>query len=86
MWAILEVRINVIDLTIWFGASRWALPAIDKFLTVPLILVWLILALWLEHYLTAPADAGVFRGRAARVSAVVLAVLGLSYILQVVIV
>jgi hypothetical protein len=82
LWALLQVRINVIDIAIWIGASRWALPAIDKFATVPLILLWLGLAIWLEGHLTSPVDTPVFVQRAARVGGVLLVVLGISYVLQ----
>ena len=83
LWAVLEVRLNVLDVAIWMRTSRWALPAVDKFLTAPLILLWLGVTIWLEHYLTEPKDTRVFWRRAGRIAARMTGVLVASYILQV---
>ena len=82
LWTTLQVRLNVLDVIFWMRTSRWAIPALDKFLTVPLILLWLGVAIWLESYLTEPRDVRVFGRRAVRVSVVTVVVLALSYLLQ----
>lgn len=82
LWATLQVRLNVLDVIFHLRTSRWAIPALDKFSTVPLILFWLGLAIALESYLVDPPDWRIFLRRAMRVGAIALAVLAVSYLLQ----
>ncbi len=82
LWTTLQVRLNVLDIIFHLRTSRWAIPALDKFSTVPLILAWLALAVALESYLVDAHDSRVFTQRAIRVTAVTLGVLAVSLVLQ----
>jgi hypothetical protein len=82
LWAVLEVRINIFDTFIYAGISKWALPAADKFMTVPLILLWLAGVFVLEAYLMAAKDERLFWRRAGAIAVAEGVILAVSYLLQ----
>jgi len=82
LWACLQVRLNVLDLLIFFRVSHWSIPFIEKSASVFLILLWLVGALGLEPYLTSARENHVLVRRASRVAVIEAGVLALSYFLQ----
>lgn len=82
LWACLQVRLNVLDVLIYFRVSHWSLPVLEKSASVLLILLWLVGALGLEPYLTSAQETSVFLRRASRVALVEAGVLALSYLFQ----
>ena len=82
LWLILQMRINLIDLNNFLGWGPWLLIAVDKFGLLILGLGWLIGVFVLDIYLRAALTLRLLFYRVLRVFLVVLALLGLSYFLQ----
>jgi hypothetical protein len=80
-----QLRSNLVDTALLFGADRWVLPAIHNFGVVVLGIVCLGVVLWLEVYLHAGVDKGNLFRRAGKALAWLGIALGISYLLQLII-
>jgi len=82
LWDILQIRVAWVEVLIRVRVSGWALPALDKWMLLPLGIIWLGAIIWMEDHLTTARTQQIFYRRAARVTAVVLVILALTYIVQ----
>jgi hypothetical protein len=82
LWDILQIRIAWVELLIRARVSGWALPALDKWMLLPLGIVWLGAIIWMEDHLTTARTQQIFWQRAARVATVLLVILAITYIVQ----
>ena len=69
LWAVLEVRTNIFDGFIYAGTGKYWLPVADKFMTVPLFLLWFVGVFVLEAFLMSVRDERLFWRRAAAIAA-----------------
>lgn len=81
-WLLMQLRINLIDIYAHFQFDRWAFAAVHNFSIVILALVWLSYVVLIEEYLRQGIKLGRVFPRAIRVLWVVGALLGISYLLQ----
>lgn len=86
LWLLLQLRINLVDLSAYFGVSRWVFPALHNFGIMLLAIVWLGAVFFIEHYLRQGMEIGRLWARAVRVLWVKGILLGVSYLLQVLLV
>lgn len=82
LWLTLQLRINLIDLNNFLGWGPWILIAVDKFGLLLLGLGWLIDVLVIELYLRAAQTLRHLLWRTVRCLLLVSAALGVSYLLQ----
>jgi hypothetical protein len=82
-WILLQLRINLLDLSVFFRLGPWAIGAVDKFAILLLGLFWLGSILGVESYLRQGVERRAVWRRAARVFLVQLVILGGSYLLQI---
>lgn len=82
LWLTLQLRVNLIDLVMFLELGPWILGAVDKFGTVALGLIWLVAVVALEIYLRGGVERGLLRPRATRITVIIVALLGSSYLLQ----
>lgn len=88
-WLIPQVRILLLDLAGLTPANRWILSAIDRYATLLLGLIWLVIVLYVEHYLRTAVEAGRLGRRILRVVlwfvGFALAIFAGQYVVEVVI-
>jgi hypothetical protein len=82
LWLILQIRINLIDLNNFLGWGPWILIAVDKFGLVVLGLGWLIGVFVVEIYLRAAPTLRHLLRRILRSLVLIGSALGVSYLLQ----
>jgi len=82
LWLLMQLRINLIDIYAHFEFDRWAFAAVHNFGIVILALLWLSYVIIIEEYLRQGVQRGQVLLRAMRVFWVVGGLLGISYLLQ----
>jgi hypothetical protein len=79
LWAMLQLRLNLIDLIILSRVSIWSYKIIDNCGTILLGALWIAVAIFIESYLREGVATQQLWARVWRVGIMEVSVLGLSY-------
>lgn len=82
VWLLLQLRLNLIDISMAIDVGPWALGAIDKFGIVLLGLAWVVGVFAAEGYLRKGVELGQLWPRLGRVAGIEAGLLVASYGLQ----
>jgi hypothetical protein len=82
LWIMLQLRINLLDISLAVNVNPWAMAAVDKFGILLLGLVWLVAVFAAEAYLRQGVERNQLWRRIGRVAGIAAILLGVSYGLQ----
>ena len=81
-WLIVNLRSNMLDLVALTGGKSEMVGLVDRFGTILLGILFIVVILVLEHNLRTGIEKGLLWKRAIRATAILLIAIAISYVLQ----